>query len=97
MKQSAVFEVKIFVILIFLISGLGLQSCRDEGKGFSVNKSEDPVGLQALHEHARKVSPLINHQKLDSLKSKRAATPRLRRCAYWLETARREGFTLNEV
>jgi hypothetical protein len=34
---------------------------------------------------------LTDPEKLDSLKGKRAATPRLRKSCYWLEAARREG------
>jgi hypothetical protein len=33
--------------------------------------------------------PLINPTKLNTLKGKRAATPRLRKVCYWLETANR--------
>ena len=97
MKQSEVFVTKIFVILLFLISGLGFQSCREEAKRVGQYESEDPVERQAVMDHAKILAPLINHQKLDSLKGKRAATPRLRKASYWLEIARRDGFELNEV
>ncbi|MDA7930120.1 hypothetical protein N9B63_04715 [Akkermansiaceae bacterium] len=43
------------------------------------------------------VAPLIDPAKLDSLKGKRAATPRLRKTCYWLEMARREGNDLEIV
>jgi hypothetical protein len=37
------------------------------------------------------VAPLIDPAKLDTLKGKRAATPRLRKACYWLEMASRDG------
>ena len=43
------------------------------------------------NEFAAKLAPLLDPAKLDSLKGKRAATPRLRKICYWLEMARREG------
>ncbi|MDB4265139.1 hypothetical protein N9891_00160 [bacterium] len=44
--------------------------------------------------HVAKLAPLIDPAKLDSLKGKRAATPRLRKACYWLEVASREGADL---
>jgi hypothetical protein len=43
------------------------------------------------------VAPLLDPAKLDSLKGKRAATPRLRKTCYWLEMAKREGNDLGTV
>lgn len=43
------------------------------------------------------VAPLIDPAKLDTLKGKRAATPRLRKACYWLEMAKREGSDIGEV
>jgi hypothetical protein len=37
------------------------------------------------------LSPLISPAKIDTLTADRAANPRLRKIAYWLETARRNG------
>jgi hypothetical protein len=37
------------------------------------------------------LSPLISPAKIDTLTAERAANPRLRKIAYWLETARRHG------
>ena len=37
------------------------------------------------------LSPLISPAKIDTLTAERAANPRLRKIAYWLETARRNG------
>lgn len=38
------------------------------------------------------LSPLIDPDRLDTLKGKRAATPRLRKACYWLTQARSEGY-----
>ena len=46
---------------------------------------------------AGNLAPLLDPAKLDSLKGKRAATPRLRKACYWLEMARREGRDPGEV
>ena len=43
------------------------------------------------------LSPLISPTKIDSLSAERAANPRLRKIAYWLETARRNGQDLGQV
>lgn len=37
------------------------------------------------------LAPLIDPDRLDTLKGERAATPRLRKACHWLEIARREG------
>jgi len=37
------------------------------------------------------LAPLVSPQKVDALDGSRAANPRLRKIAYWLETARRDG------
>ena len=39
------------------------------------------------------VSELTDPKKLATLEGKRAATPRLRKSCYWLETAKRKGQT----
>ena len=49
------------------------------------------------NEFAANLAPLLDPAKLDSLKGKRAATPRLRKICYWLEMVRREGRDPGEV
>ena len=49
------------------------------------------------NEFAANLAPLLDPAKLDSLKGKRAATPRLRKACYWLEMARRAGRDPGEV
>jgi hypothetical protein len=49
------------------------------------------------NEFAANLAPLLDPAKLDSLKGKRAATPRLRKICYWLEMARREERDPREV
>ncbi len=43
------------------------------------------------------LAPLIDPAKLDMLKGKRAATPRLRKACYWLQMAHTSGFDTGEV
>jgi hypothetical protein len=42
------------------------------------------------------LAPLIDPAKLDTLKGKRAATPRLRKACYWLQMAHTSGFDAGE-
>ncbi|MDB4506607.1 hypothetical protein N9055_00110 [Akkermansiaceae bacterium] len=43
------------------------------------------------------MAPLIDPAKLDTLKGKRAATPRLRKACYWLQIAHTNGFDIGEI
>ncbi|MDB4406018.1 hypothetical protein N9191_01820 [bacterium] len=43
------------------------------------------------------LAPLIDPSKLDTLKGKRAATPRLRKACYWLQMAHTSGFDVGEI
>ena len=43
------------------------------------------------------LAPLIDPSKLDTLKGKRAATPRLRKACYWLQMAHTSGFDAGEI
>lgn len=43
------------------------------------------------------VAPLIDPDKLDSLRSERAATPRLRKACFWLNEAEQEGHDPGEL
>ena len=43
------------------------------------------------------LAPLIDPSKLDTLKGKRAATPRLRKACYWLQMAHISGFDTGEI
>ena len=63
--------------------------------------SEAPVA-QLKDEHvaayfANLLAPLIDPAKLDTLKGKRAATPRLRKACYWLQMAHVSGFDAGET
>ena len=46
---------------------------------------------------ANLLAPLIDPAKLDTLKEKRAATPRLRKACYWLQMAHIWGFDVGKV
>ena len=72
--------------VLLLISG-----CRDQEQP---SVRDAPVSTQAPEgsdNAAEILAALTDPEKLDSLKGKRAATPRLRKSCYGLEAARREG------
>ena len=46
---------------------------------------------------ANLLAPLIDPAKLDTLKGKRAATPRLRKACYWIQMAHTNGFDIGEI
>jgi hypothetical protein len=58
---------------------------------------QERAGAQDAREFPAILAPLIDPAKLDTLKGKRAATPRLRKACYWLEMARRGGEDLGTV
>ena len=60
-----------------------------EAKGPSRNHQESKAQSGRLVDI---ISPLIDPDRLDTLKGKRAATPRLRKACYWLTQARSEGY-----
>ncbi|MDB4384313.1 hypothetical protein N9294_02910 [bacterium] len=43
------------------------------------------------------LTPIIDPAKLDTLKGKRAATPRLRKACYWLQMAHTAGLDVGEI
>ncbi|MDB4405352.1 hypothetical protein N9199_02190, partial [bacterium] len=51
----------------------------------------------AAADFANLLAPLIDPEKLDTLKGKRAATPRLRKACYWLQMAHTAGFDIGEI
>ncbi|MDB4356273.1 hypothetical protein N9Z55_10285, partial [Akkermansiaceae bacterium] len=51
----------------------------------------------AAADFANLLGPLIDPAKLDTLKGKRAATPRLRKACYWLQMAHTAGFDIGEI
>ncbi|MDA7867627.1 hypothetical protein N9A62_01390 [Akkermansiaceae bacterium] len=59
-----------------------------------------PAQLKEEHvaaDFANLLAPLIDPAKLDTLKGKRAATPRLRKACYWLQMAHMSGFDAGEI
>lgn len=77
-------------LLVLFTLCLVWSSCRD-----SVEVKEDT--LEKSSEYSKNLAPLIDPAKLDTLKEKRAATPRLRKACYWLEMARRNGDDLKKT
>ena len=55
------------------------------------------TGSQVTAEFVNLIAPLIDPAKLDTLKGKRAATPRLRKACYWLQMAHVSGFDTGEI
>ena len=55
------------------------------------------TGSQVTAEFVNFLAPLIDPAKLDTLKGKQAATPRLRKACYWLQMAHISGFDAGEV
>ena len=81
--------------LLLFLSLFILTGCKD------TPPPEAPVA-QLKEEHvaadfANLLAPLIDPAKLDTLKGKRAATPRLRKACYWLQMAHVSGFDAGET
>ena len=51
----------------------------------------------ALGDFVDILTPILDPAKLDTLKGKRAATPRLRKACYWLQIAHTNGFDIGEI
>jgi hypothetical protein len=78
--------------LLLFLSLIILTGCKDT---LSVNTPpETPVEVLNASEYTTALAPLIDPEKLDTLKGKRAATPRLRKACYWLQMAHISGFDL---
>ena len=58
---------------------------------------ETPVEALNASEFTTVLAPLIDPAKLDTLKGKRAATPRLRKACYWLQMVHISGFDTGEI
>ena len=74
---------------------LALASCDPPTTAAEVDETVPPAISTA--QHVATLAPLIDPAKLDTLKGKRAATPRLRKASYWLEMARRDGADLKTL
>ena len=93
--------------LYWILSLCILCSCNDDQQLSNTPQkpSEAPTEVpvaQLKEEHvaadfANLLAPLIDPAKLDTLKGKRAATPRLRKACYWLQMAHISGFDACEV
>ncbi|MDA7865695.1 hypothetical protein N9A70_02845 [Akkermansiaceae bacterium] len=93
--------------LLLFLSLFILTGCKEstQPKNTPQKPSEAPTEApvaQLKEEHvaadfANLLAPLIDPAKLDTLKGKRAATPRLRKACYWLQMAHISGFDIGEV
>jgi hypothetical protein len=84
--------------LLALLALLMVSGCRDQPEA----REQRPGAITETSEqepsrYAAILAPLIDPAKLDSLKGKRAATPRLRKACYWLEMASRDDHDLEAV
>ena len=91
----------------WLLTLLFLVGCKEstQPQNAPQKPSEAPTEAPAAHikeEHvaadfANLLAPLIDPAKLDTLKGKRAATPRLRKACYWLQIAHTSSFDTGEI
>ena len=81
--------------LLLFLSLIILTGCKDTP---SVNTPpETPLEDHVAADFANFLAPLIDPAKLDTLKGKRAATPRLRKACYSVEMAHTSGFDAGEI
>ncbi|MDB4414356.1 hypothetical protein N9255_00340, partial [bacterium] len=84
-----------------------LTGCKDNQSASTPPEASTEASTEASEEciteehvaadFANLLAPLIDPAKLDTLKGKRAATPRLRKACYWLQMAHIWGFDIGEV
>ena len=93
--------------LLLFLSLFILTGCKDTPSASTppetpVEALTEASSAQLKEEHvaadfANLLAPLIDPAKLDTLKGKRAATPRLRKACYWLQMAHIWGFDAGEI
>ncbi|MDB4806019.1 hypothetical protein OAG84_03420 [Akkermansiaceae bacterium] len=81
--------------LLLFLSLFILTGCKDTPPANTPR--EAPVEALNASEFTTALAPLIDPAKLNTLKGKRAATPRLRRACYWLQMAHVSGFDVGEI
>ncbi|MDB4556763.1 hypothetical protein N9005_05860 [Akkermansiaceae bacterium] len=89
--------------LLLFLSLIILTGCKDTPSVNTPPERPTEASVERLKEDhvaadfANFLAPLIDPAKLDTLKGKRAATPRLRKACYWLQMAHISGFDTGEV
>ena len=93
--------------LYWILSLFILCSCKDDQQLSKPPQKPSEAPTEAsieciTEEHvaadfAKLLAPLIDPAKLDTLRGKRAATPRLRKACYWLQMAHIWGFDIGEI
>ncbi|MDB4734916.1 hypothetical protein OAF62_04250 [Akkermansiaceae bacterium] len=91
----------------WLLTLLFLVGCKEstQPKNAPQKPSEAPTEAPVAHLKEAHVAadfvdiltPILDPAKLDTLKGKRAATPRLRKACYWLQIAHTNGFDIGEI
>ena len=72
-----------------------LTACKDTPSANTPR--ETPLEALNASEYTTVLAPLIDPAKLDTLRGKRAATPRLRKACYWLQMAPISGFNAGDT
>ncbi len=93
--------------LYWLLTLLALCSCKDSqqkpkapqkpSETLSETTAQPNTGSYSKADLVSNLTPLIDPAKLDTLKGKRAATPRLRKACYWLQIAHKNGFDVGQI
>jgi hypothetical protein len=91
----------------WLLTLLFLVGCKESTQPHNVPQKPSETPTEASVERLKEdhvaadfanfLAPLIDPSKLDTLKGKRAATPRLRKACYWLQMAHTSGFDAGEI
>ena len=81
--------------LLLFLSLLILTGCKDTPSASTLLKT--PAEALNASEFTTVLAPLIDPAKLDTLKGKRAATPRLSKAYYWQQMAHVNGFDAGEM
>ena len=91
----------------WLLTLLFLVGCKESTKPQNAPQKPSEASTEAPTAHTEEnrsveyfveiLTPIIDPAKLDTLKGKRAATPRLRKACYWLQMAHISGFDAGEI
>ena len=83
-----------WILTLFILCG-----CKDNQQASQApqRSSEAEWKGYALGDFVDILTPILDPAKLDTLKGKRAATPRLRKACYWLQIAHTNDFDIGEI
>ena len=91
----------------WLLTFVFLVGCKEANQPNNASQKPSEAPTEAPTAHIKEnlsveyfveiLTPIIDPAKLDTLKGKRAATPRLRKACYWLQMAHTSGFDAGEI